>query len=188
MESKIVCIGDSITWGFPYGPDYSWVDIAARDLGIQMINRGINGDTADGLINRLARDVLAYRPTHVMIMIGSNDARIGVTLKAYGKQVANIVAKAMKNKIVPIIGLPVPSGDNWLEYTLVKYRQWLKSFASSGNMGLVDFSPAMSLLNGTLKKECYSDGVHPSKTGYQAMAGVFSEFFTQTYQSFKLEK
>jgi len=181
--AKIVCIGDSITWGFPFGPDYSWVDIASRDLGIQIINRGINGDTADGLINRLARDVLAYRPTHVVIMIGSNDARMGVSLKAYGKQVAHIAAQVVKNNIVPIIGLPVPSGDKWLEYTLVKYRQWLRSFAASGNIGLLDFSPIMTLPDGTVNRECYLDGVHPSKAGYQAMAGIFSEFFTLTYQT-----
>lgn len=172
-EKKLICLGDSITWGFPYGPEYSWVALSARALDFPIINRGINGDTALDLINRFGRDVLAHAPSHVMIMIGSNDASIGVTLKTFCEQITTLLSLAAEHEIIPLLGLPVPSGDKWLEYTLVKYRHWLRSKAVSGNIDLVDFSPAMQLIEGALDTKCYSDGVHPSKAGYRAMAELF---------------
>lgn len=174
--SKIVCLGDSITWGFPYGPDYSWVGLTARELAVTLVNRGINGETAENLLLRFNDDVIAQRPSHVVILIGANDASFDISLQEYQQHIKSLVNKAAASGIVPIIGLPVPALDRWLEYRLDKYRLWLKHYTQENGHLLLDFTPAMLSADGTLNPACYSDEVHPSKTGYSSMSTVFKEF------------
>ena len=54
---KIVCIGDSITYGFPYGEEASWTRLLAEATGHLIINKGINGNTTGDMLNRFSRDV-----------------------------------------------------------------------------------------------------------------------------------
>ena len=80
----VVFIGDSITdcgrreTARPFGQGYvqNIIDlIAARYPGrrIQVVNKGIGGQTTDELAARWADDVLAQEPDWVSIMIGIND-------------------------------------------------------------------------------------------------------------------
>ena len=39
-EMKIVCLGDSITYGFPFGQRVSWVAMLDQALDAQVINQG----------------------------------------------------------------------------------------------------------------------------------------------------
>lgn len=174
--TSLVCLGDSITWGYPYGPQYSWVEISRKVLGLNMINRGINGDTSHDLGNRFNKDVLNLNPTHVLIMVGTNDVSIGVSLGEFTGFIQKMYSQAESHNIQVIMGLPIPSTDKWLEYGLEKYRHWLRSFASDQNLGLVDFSNVMKLDTSNINPDCYSDDVHPSLAGYQAMAGQFVEW------------
>ncbi|NWG15446.1 MAG: hypothetical protein HXY41_02310 [Chloroflexi bacterium] len=69
---KIVFLGDSLTQG-TFGVGY--VDrVAAALPGHRFINEGVNGDTSLNLYRRVEKDVLAYRPDGVFVMVGVNDA------------------------------------------------------------------------------------------------------------------
>ncbi len=59
---KIVAIGDYITEGFPYSPSDSWVELASRELGINIINRGVCGDLTGDILTRFPQDVIASNP------------------------------------------------------------------------------------------------------------------------------
>lgn len=179
--SKIVCLGDSITWGYPYGPEYSWVGLAARELTIPLVNRGINGETAENLLRRFKDDVIAQHPSHIVIMIGANDASLDISLQTYQHHFQSLVDNAVANGIVPIVGLPVPAIDRWLEYRLEKYRLWLIHYVQQNNHLLLDFTSAMLSEDGTVNLACYSDEVHPSKTGYSHMSAVFKEFCRDSF-------
>lgn len=174
---KLVCLGDSITWGFPYGPEYSWVNIAQQVLGFPMVNRGINGSTAEDLVNRFDNDVISQNPSHVLILVGANDASINLPLQTYSEYLSAMFDTAQAHGISTIIALPVPSLDKWLEYTLEKYRYWLGNFAADKNIPMVDFSTGMTLAEGKINPECFVDEVHPSKAGYRAMAADIITFF-----------
>lgn len=173
---NLVCLGDSITWGFPYGPHYSWVEISRKALGLSMINRGINGETSEDLLERFKRDVLDPKPSHVVIMVGTNDATIGMTSDEYSNCIDRMYMDAVSAEISPIIAMPVPSADKWLEYALEKYRYWLGNFAEKNKLRLLDFGPGMKLPDGTINREFYVDDVHPSKKGYEAMALQFNDY------------
>ena len=62
-SADIVFLGDSITH------EGSWEEYF---LECQTVNRGINGDTVQGVIDRLP-DVLALEPKKLFLMIGVND-------------------------------------------------------------------------------------------------------------------
>ena len=80
---NIVAVGDSVTNGsFRDDKDFECVWHARLrrllngifpDLRINMINSGIDGDNAAGVLRRLEEDVLCYRPGLVILCIGLND-------------------------------------------------------------------------------------------------------------------
>ena len=77
---KIVFFGDSITEGGVGPKGYVTVVKNAltekhKDLGIEIVGAGISGNKVPDLQRRLEKDVLAKKPTIVVIQIGCNDAR-----------------------------------------------------------------------------------------------------------------
>jgi lysophospholipase L1-like esterase len=83
---KILCIGDSITdcgrrqeAYAPYGRGYvallqALLPARYPALGLEVVNRGIGGNTVRDLAGRWEADVVAERPAWLSIMIGVNDA------------------------------------------------------------------------------------------------------------------
>jgi len=75
---RIVFLGDSITQGGGGPKGYitlvkNTLDQECKDLGIEVINAGISGHKVPNLQARLDKDVLAKKPTVVVIYIGIND-------------------------------------------------------------------------------------------------------------------
>jgi isoamyl acetate esterase len=75
---KIVFLGDSITQGGGGAKGYITViknalDSKHKDLGIEVVNAGISGNKVPDLQRRLEKDVLAKKPTLVVVYIGIND-------------------------------------------------------------------------------------------------------------------
>lgn len=40
----LAVLGDSLTYGFPYGPKVSWLNILAENLDIASLNYGVCGE------------------------------------------------------------------------------------------------------------------------------------------------
>ena len=55
---KMVCIGDSLTYGLGIPVNENWAALLGRELGFEVVNKGVNGDTSGGMLARLERDVL----------------------------------------------------------------------------------------------------------------------------------
>jgi isoamyl acetate esterase len=75
---KIIFLGDSITQGGGGAKGYITVikntlGTQHMDLGIELVNAGISGNKVPDLQRRLENDVLAKKPTLVVIYIGIND-------------------------------------------------------------------------------------------------------------------
>lgn len=70
-QPTLVCFGDSITEG---AIGASYVDkLRERLPGVSVVNAGVNGDTVLHLLRRAERDVVAYSPDVITIMVGLND-------------------------------------------------------------------------------------------------------------------
>src|SRR4051812_42587846 len=71
---RLVFVGDSITDGNTYPLLLRQALADAKKQVPVCINAGLAGDTAAGIHKRLDRDVLARKPTLVILSVGVNDA------------------------------------------------------------------------------------------------------------------
>ena len=178
---KIVCLGDSLTYGYGVPRKDCWVSLAAEATGHTLVNRGINGDTTGGMLARFGRDVLGEQPDRVLLMGGANDIIFGGSGAPARLNLTAMANQAVANRIRPMIGLPTPVyaegiPEPWLSVTdyqsllpiFSAYRDWLVRFAGIFGFKTVDFT-----VPGLLPPEGYThylDGLHPDKEGHRLMA------------------
>ncbi|MEO7597839.1 MAG: family 16 glycoside hydrolase [Opitutus sp.] len=74
-RGAIVWVGDSAVAGGEQ-------DLAAQFPTLKIANRGIPGDSAQGVAERLVDDVLSLNPAAVVLQIGSNELQSGATPEA----------------------------------------------------------------------------------------------------------
>ena len=81
---RIICLGDSLTFGYKIREKYAWPTILGNRMrsiedrqDIEVLNAGITGHTTAQVIDRLGRDVFAFRPGLTIIWIGLNDGWLG---------------------------------------------------------------------------------------------------------------
>ncbi|MDI3481620.1 MAG: acyl-CoA thioesterase [Tepidanaerobacteraceae bacterium] len=167
---KFVALGDSITQGYPYGMEASWVHILKTEKGFNIVNKGINGDTLEGMLQRFEKDVISLLPGIVIIMGGTNDAFNGYSLSSMEYNIRQMVKLSKGSKIVSVIGIPIPVDEPAVEMKLQKFRKFLRDFCADENIAVIDFYRAMVDEFGKIKKKLDFDGVHPNREGYRVMA------------------
>lgn len=179
----LIGMGDSLTWGYPFGPEASWLDLAARETGLKVLNRGVSGETTGEMLARFDRDVVRLKPRVVTIMGGTNDAWAGFSVAEVGGNIRAMVDRALQAGIYPVICLPPPlcysAADISLFFLekmashLKAYREDYQELASSRGLMLVDFyTPLLDPATGWGLKVYFVDDAHPSREGYRVMAGV----------------
>ncbi len=167
---KIDAIGDSITEGYPYSRQNSWVEHIAQVLKFEILNQGICGDLTKGMFKRFQRDVLAFTPTHAIILGGTNDAAAGYLLSSVSANYTAMVVMSCQQGIIPVLGLPIPSLLPEEEKSLIEYRSWLKDYANRENILYIDFySPFLTAVKAGQAARLFIDEVHPSLEGYKLM-------------------
>jgi Lysophospholipase L1 and related esterases len=188
---KIVCIGDSITYGYGVFRAQCWAELVQNKLNISIINKGINGDTTAGMLSRSYIDVIKNAPTHVIIMGGCNDLIANRSLNMIQDNITELVKESIDYNIIPIIGIEMPidktlAERKWSESpdydrinSLIEdYRKWILKFSSENNIPCIDF---YSCLKENLKnknpKELYIDGLHPTVLGHKLMAECAVDVF-----------
>lgn len=182
---KIVAIGDSITEGYPFSNQESWVEHLAQAVKCQVLNEGICGDFTGGMRTRFQRDVIEHTPTHVIILGGANDAYEKIHLASVSANFKAMEECCRQNKITPIFGLPTPSLLLEEEQILIKYRNWLKSYATEKGIISVDFyTPFMDRLIVGQGAQLFVDEVHPSIEGYNLMGEVAVRSLEQSTLSY----
>lgn len=171
MTNKIYALGDSITYGFPYGPQYSWVRMVAQRTGLPIINGGINGDTTTFMLQRLAK-AFAENPTHLLFMGGTNDAYWGQPLRVVADNIMEIGRRCREKQLSLMFGLPIPVDEPQVEALLAEYRAFMRDLAEREGYGVIPFQKAFLDRNNRFKVELTTDGCHPNIDGYEAMADL----------------
>jgi lysophospholipase L1-like esterase len=172
MDRKIiVALGDSITYGYPYTPNESWVYRVAGRCGQQIINQGICGDTTGDMAARFARDVLPLKPDAVILLGGANDIFSCLDLGTMTENMAGMVYQAEQQGILPILGLPTPC-DFDEKNQLSEFRLWIIEFACEQSLPVIDFYTHLLSDKGKFVDGLAVDGIHPSLQGYKRMAEI----------------
>lgn len=172
MDFKVAAIGDSITFGYPFTRKDSWVYWAQERLKVPFINRGMPGETTGEMRARFQKEVINSKPTHVIILGGTNDAFHNLPHEITQNNLHHMVQDAIKADIIPVIGLPIPVNEEPAESWLKKLRNWLRVYCEDQNLKVLDFYQVVVDPKGFIKEEYHCDGVHPSLEGYKVMAGV----------------
>ncbi|MDR2180730.1 MAG: GDSL-type esterase/lipase family protein [Synergistaceae bacterium] len=191
VKTKIVCLGDSLTYGYGVVRAETWVSLAAGRTNLELVNRGINGDTTGGMLARFRDETAAYSPDRVFLMGGSNDIFISGSADSAKSNMSALVHQTVALGIVPLIGTPPPLDvetlrQDWANLTDAlhaqeigdDYAKWLRMFADVFNVQLVDFRGAFesvfkSVSDGERRHALYLDGLHPTPEGHRLMADVF---------------
>jgi lysophospholipase L1-like esterase len=169
----IVCIGDSITRGWP--ATQGWPEILQARSGYNVLNKGINGDRTADMVMRFNADVVAYRPGYVIICAGTAALHKMESLNTIGSNIAKMCEIAGQNDIKPIV-CKIPPSSIYIVISLAsqvnQLNTWVELYAATHGYGVIDF---YSVLNdpahsGRYKPEYSRDGVHPNEAGKQAMA------------------
>ncbi|MDR0486502.1 MAG: GDSL-type esterase/lipase family protein [Elusimicrobiota bacterium] len=178
---KIICLGDSLTYGFAMARRDTWVSLTAEKTGFEIINKGINGDTTGGMIARFERDVLRENPSAVIAVGGANDIFTSQTSANARSNIFAMLNLASANKILFITGSLLPIDlDNvrtdWASFTdmesaqgcCLSYNIWLSSFCKIFKTPFIDFNAAFSASADT--NLYLEDGLHPNAEGHKIMA------------------
>lgn len=133
-------------------------------------NAGIGGDTTAQMIARFATDVAAKQPSVVTIAGGTNDMTQGVTFAGYQANIKTLVRMTRQAKAAPILGTIPPRTDNTYWQRIALWNAWLKQYAASEGIAIIDFNALLTdPATGTYKTAYAGDGVHPNAAGYKAM-------------------
>lgn len=183
---KIVCLGDSLTYGFGIRRSKIWTKIAQDKLKIEIINEGISGDTSSGMLSRFQKAVYEKSPEAVLIMGGVNDLIVGADLGIVKSNIMAMAHQSIARYIDPIIGIPTKIDlenvrQDWAKFSdfnkvveeLDKYHQWIIEFCKTFNIKYIDFYTEFEKIAGDSVKELYVDGLHFNEKGNEIMAEVF---------------
>ncbi|MDR3586014.1 MAG: murein biosynthesis integral membrane protein MurJ [Desulfosporosinus sp.] len=167
LNSEIVAVGDSFTYGNPFGPEHSWTKGLAGSLGVVVLNHGRVGQTSKDVLAHFEQDVLAEKPGRVIIFVGDGDAIKGISLLDYQTSIKTMVEKVRAHDIIPILSLPVPYQG--FESRIKIMRNWLSGYTQEEKIKSLDFATVLFDSQGRFRKGMSGDGKYPSLQGYQAM-------------------
>ncbi len=173
-QKRIVFMGDSITefWSELY-PDFF--------VGKPYINRGISVQTTPQMLIRFRADVIALKPTMVVLLAGANDIAGNTgpsTLEMILNNIISMVELAKANQIKVILCSLLPAYDfpwktgSFPAEKIETFNAMLKEYADANDILYLDYYSAMVDERKGLKAVYADDGVHPNKTGYEVMGAL----------------
>ncbi len=194
---RVVFYGDSITDQRLY-TTFTETFVVTRfpKLNVQFVHSGWGGDRVGGggggpIAQRLERDVFAYKPTVMTIMLGMNDASYRpfdqAIFDTYSKGYESIVNSVKQT--LPGIRLTLiqpspfddvaqpPRFEGGYNQVLVRYGEFVKELAAKQGAGVADLNTGVvaALEKSKAKdpeqaKKIIPDRVHPGPSGHLLMA------------------
>lgn len=194
---RVVFFGDSITDQRLYTTFVeTYVVTRFPNLDVRFTHSGWGGDRVTGgggggIGQRLERDVIAYKPTMVTVMLGMNDGRY----RAFDQQIFEIYSRGYRNIVQTLKkGLPgvritaiqpspyddvtrAPVFKGGYNETLLRYSDFIAQLAAAEGIQTADLNkPVVAMLvkakatDPKLSEKIIPDRVHPRASGHLVMA------------------
>jgi len=198
---RIVCFGDSLTLGYqsptlhtpfveniPYGTYvHEWLGERGR-----VLVQGVCGETTQDMRLRFQEDVLDHRPQVAIILGGTNDLALGISLVTMLENLRFIYEQAQDHGILPV-AVTVPSlrddagqddeGEEGQVLPLITptleraialrviLNQSIKDLSRERHIPVVDwFAQTCEVGTQALAPEYSNDGLHLNTMGYRKLA------------------
>lgn len=155
-QSDIVMLGDSITCAV------SWNEL----FDFQIVNRGINGDTTAGFLQRL-NQVLELNPKKVFIMGGINDIFQSYSVEEIFENHKKIVQTLKEHNITPYIQstLYTAKKENGYNDKVKQLNLLLQHYCQENQIEFIDLNKKLSK-NELLIQDYTHDGLHLKANAY----------------------
>lgn len=150
-----------------------------------VVNRGISGQTSPQILLRFMADVVALRPWAVHIWCGGNDMAGNTgpsTVQDYKNNILAMLTLAQAHGVKVILGALTPFNVvSWnpavgdLRARTAELNAWQAALAAERGLVRADYFSALADADGLLRAEFHRDGVHPTRTGYDAIRPVAEE-------------
>ena len=168
-------LGDSMNNNASWGELYPDVDL---------INRGISGDTAPGILQRLG-EVVAHNPEKLFLLTGPNDLINDRELSiedfwaTYEKLIVAVKEALPQTEFYIQSILPMNPKSKFYEGYNARAKaadEILSASAQKYGYTYIDLVPGMIDDNGDLKDEYTSDGLHLTADGYKVWMEKLDNF------------
>lgn len=189
-QPRVVFYGDSITdnWNNP--------NFGGFFPGKPYINRGISGQTTPQMLLRFRADVLALKPSVVVILAGTNDiaGNTGpMTLEAIEDNFTTMAELAAAHGVKMVFASILPVNDvgrgadgNPVNRTKQRppekinaLNAWLIEYAKKAGHVYLDYATPLTDPQGFLKADLADDGLNPNVKGYAVMAPLAEKAIQQ---------
>jgi lysophospholipase L1-like esterase len=205
---SVVFLGDSITHQclYPqYVEDYFYTRFPK--VRLKFHNAGVGGAKAWDALQRFDRDVAAYKPKYVTVLLGMNDGQYRPfdkpIFETYQKDMTELIARIRKAGATPVLMTPTmydsraarmrkrrrKTPDATLDQynaVLAYYGTWLREVAVNDGYGFVDMYSRLNAITLRERKKdakftFIKDAVHPDPPGQVVMAyAMLNDLVQQT--------
>ncbi len=167
-KNGILFLGDSITEEFPLGTYFPDSPI---------INRGIGGDSIDGVIARLELSAIQPRPAKLFLMIGINDIGADQSV-AYMRQkyieLFSLIQSGLPQTQFYVQSL-LPCTEEWSKSMTDQVReinQFLQKICREKSIPFIDLYARFIDPKNYLNEGLSRDGLHINTNGYNLWAQI----------------
>jgi lysophospholipase L1-like esterase len=184
-QGSIVFLGDSITEFYrtsEFFHDYN------------TYNRGIAGDTTDGVLDRIEDNVIPLKPQKIFLLIGTNDLpkhkkdKVIHVVTNIKRIIQKIEQETPETKLYVESILPVNRTKYLYSRYVLKNRDnediekvndELKKNCHEKGITYIDLYPRLLDENKELKEEYTLEGLHISFKGYQEITGILKPYLDE---------
>jgi lysophospholipase L1-like esterase len=161
-KGKIVFLGNSITEGF---------DLKSAFPVSNPVNRGINSDHLDGVLQRLDTSVVLLQPSQLYILLGINDIGRGdpdsLIISRYRTMLQKLTGSLSSVKIYLTSILPVSEKwSNCPKEKIMRINREISQLSQEFQCSWLDIRKSFADENGYLNQNLSHDGLHLNQTGY----------------------
>jgi lysophospholipase L1-like esterase len=180
LGGRWVALGDSITKGSDgdRARGLSWPMFAAMatDERLHLVrNAGVTGNTSAQMLARFDTDVTTFAPNMVTIAAGVNDINATVSLATYQANIAALVEKIREIHATPVLVTITPGSASYAP-TIAAWNNWLRAYASTHGIRIVDFYDALVYPATGALQAIYDSGdhIHPNPLGQWTLGQRFA--------------
>ena len=155
-EAEVVFLGDSLT-------DFCPLDLYYPEW--KTLNRGIAGDTTEGLLHRMQVSVYDLRPKVVVLLIGGNNLQ---TMFVDYEEILKGIGSALPDTKVVLVSL-TPMGEPYAAKNPISKGNNLriKAYAAEYGFSFVDlYDDLVDPATDRLRESYTVDGAHLTPEGY----------------------
>lgn len=164
-QQTILAFGDSLTYGYGAQPQQSYPAKLSELLNLEVINEGVNGETSEKGLIRLAALLDRYQPQLLILCHGANDMLKKQNLDTMKSNLSQMIDMAQQRDIQVIL-MSVPEASLFLT-DIPQYQQLAEQY----NLPLQN-----KIIKDVLKKPSLrSDMFHPNTEGYHLIAEALYE-------------